>query len=277
MGNYAPADRSERVHAMKRARDACVEKQRVAREHGGMRVHLYAIESELAGIVEGIQRLCVQASLELPEGVPLPRPSQVDAVTTAARILESYVVLLRSRIKVLEAAIRACDEETARQQALAILDTEEAIRKHCERAKLSLATGISEGSGFQMGSNGPGIAYLHLFQILVNGTPQTQLGCDGRITRSPEPAVPSASYARAPSGQARTEEVHAHHRSVRSPRSVVFDIDRVTRHDRGAETNPGDADTTRALERRSLDCACIRLRCGLCLGRRLDMLRTLNE
>jgi len=127
-----------------RARDACIEKRRSAQEQGALRARVHALDSELADIVEGIQRWCAQHNVALPEGVPPLRPARASGLVIAVRILDSYVRLFQGRMQVLDAAVRAGDREGARQHALAILDHENAIRKHCERAKLPLPRGLSE-------------------------------------------------------------------------------------------------------------------------------------
>jgi len=126
------------LEGLLRARAVCFQKRRSAEIAGALRARIHAIDGELADIVESIQTVCLRSGIARPDGVPPIKPSRTTAFEVALRILGRYLKLLESRRAVLLAAARAGDVETATRMQAAVLDSEETIRKHCERAKLRL-------------------------------------------------------------------------------------------------------------------------------------------
>jgi hypothetical protein len=132
------------LQAMVRASDACIGKRHAAHRHGGPSTRLHAIDSELADILDSIQLLCERTGLPLPDGVPPVSSARATGAAVAKRILERYVSLLRMRKSMWSAAARAGDVATALRMDLAFQADAEAIRKHCERAKLPLPSELLE-------------------------------------------------------------------------------------------------------------------------------------
>lgn len=126
-----------------RAREDCLERRASVEFVSGPRVRVSAIDSELAELVESIQALCASTGLALPEGVPPMAAWQANGVEIAKRVLASYLKLLEVRRRVRDAAARAGDLASVMRMELAIRDHEDAIRKHCERARLPLPPEIA--------------------------------------------------------------------------------------------------------------------------------------
>lgn len=126
-----------------RAREDCLERRAAAQFASGSRVRAQASESELADITESIQALCASTGLPLPDGIaPLPA-WKATGVEIAQRVLASYLKLLAVRRRVRDAAARAGDLASAMRMELAIREHEDAVRKHCERARLPLPAELS--------------------------------------------------------------------------------------------------------------------------------------
>jgi len=128
----------ELLQGVVRALDACIERRIAAGRAGAMRVRLHAIDSELATLIEQVQRHCAVSGLSPPAGVPPLSAPGAHAATIAHSILSRFLGLLRSRRAVRDAALRVGDRATARAIDFAIRDDIETIRKHCERSGLHL-------------------------------------------------------------------------------------------------------------------------------------------
>ena len=127
-----------------RTRDECLERISAASRAGVTRARVHAIENELTDTIESIQTLCVRRGLPLPEGIPPMRPWEVDGIARAQRILSRQLRLLNLRHKVLDAAVKTGNRAGAYHMRQAIRADRQAIRKHCEAAKLPLPPEVSD-------------------------------------------------------------------------------------------------------------------------------------
>ena len=125
-------------------RAACLEKRRVAVAKRAIRARVHAIDTELDTLQESIHLHCTSFGLPLPEGTSPTSQARADGREVAERILQRYVSLLRMRTVTWVAASRAGDVATALKMDLAYQADAEAIRKHCECARLPLPSELLE-------------------------------------------------------------------------------------------------------------------------------------
>jgi len=125
-----------RLQELVEARDACVERRMAATRGRAMRLRVHAIDSELADLIEAIQRHCAATGLPLPAGIPPLSKPRAHALVIAQSILDRYLRLLDRRYTLREVASRAGDHARVREIELAISTDRATIRKHCERAGL---------------------------------------------------------------------------------------------------------------------------------------------
>lgn len=131
------------LRELSRARDACLQKRQEALRAGVLRTRVQAIEDELTDVIEGIQYLCSQTRLPLPDGVPRMRPWPETGVALVERTLGLYVRLLQKREHALAAALRDDDRALARRLRSAIQVHLETIRKLCEAVNRPLPPSLS--------------------------------------------------------------------------------------------------------------------------------------